>query len=112
VRGAEGEWYERHTISQDLPQLATDALVVGWDTQSLRVLAGESPSAYALDLGDLLARALLELGPSRPISVPRPVAVHPLPLLVDRLSAGRERLEVESELSRAAQELLERPLPD
>ena len=45
VRGAEGEWYERHAIGQDLAQLATDALVAGWDTQSLRVLAGEPPSA-------------------------------------------------------------------
>src|SRR3954453_20133435 len=45
VRGAEGEWFERHTISHDLPQLATDVLVAGWDTQSLRVLAGEGPDA-------------------------------------------------------------------
>jgi hypothetical protein len=49
VRGAEGEWYERHTISQDLPQLATDALVAGWDTRSLRVLAGEAANAYPPD---------------------------------------------------------------
>jgi hypothetical protein len=68
VSGAEGEWYERHTISQDLPQLATDALVAGWDTQSLRVLAGEPPNAYAHDPGDLFARALQELG--RPVPSP------------------------------------------
>ena len=66
VRGAEGEWYERYTVSQDLTELATDALAVGWDTPSLRVLAGEDPSAYFLDLGDLFARALRELGRPAP----------------------------------------------
>lgn len=66
IRGAEGEWFERHTVSQDLPQLATDALVAGWDTQSLRVLAGEPSSAYAPDLGELFARALHELGRTVP----------------------------------------------
>jgi hypothetical protein len=150
VRGAEGEWYERHTISQDLPQLATDALLAGWDTQSLRVLAGEHSSAYAFDLGDLFARALRELG--RP--VPSPARArwlfiqylcwlvvtdqvspldggkrlerihhweHPevdelahISGLVDEWEGqwGRGRPAVESELRRAAQELLERPLPD
>jgi hypothetical protein len=42
-----------------LPQLATDALVAGWDTQSSRVLAGERPNADPLDLGDLFAPAAL-----------------------------------------------------
>ena len=64
-RGAEGEWWFRHTVSQDLPTLATDALVAGWDTQSLRVLAGEPSNAYYLDLGDLFEKALLELGRPR-----------------------------------------------
>jgi hypothetical protein len=67
-RGAEAEWYERHTVSQNLPELATDALVAGWDTQSLRVLAGESPNAFPHDLGDLFARALKEL--ERPVLSP------------------------------------------
>jgi hypothetical protein len=150
VRGAEGEWFERHTISQDLPQLATDALVAGWDTQSLRVLAGESPNTYPLDLGDLFARALEELGrpvPSRTRA--RWLFIHYLCWLVvtDQVSPldGAKRLErihfweppevpelghisglvdawegewglgrpaVDTELRRAAQELLERPLPD
>lgn len=65
VRGAEGEWWFRHTVSQDLPTLATDALVAGWDSQSLRVLAGEPLKAYYLDLGDLFEKALLELGRPR-----------------------------------------------
>lgn len=67
-RGAEGEWYERHTVSQDLPRLATDALVAGWDTPTLRVLAGESPDAFPQDLGDMFARVLRELG--RPVPTP------------------------------------------
>jgi hypothetical protein len=66
VRGAEGEWYERHTISQDLPAIAADALLAGWDTQSLRLLAGENPKAYVFDLGELFARALDELGRRAP----------------------------------------------
>lgn len=64
-RGAEGEWWLRRTVSQDLPRLATDALVAGWDTQSLRVLAGEPANAYSSDLGDLFQRALVELGRPR-----------------------------------------------
>ena len=64
-RGAEGEWWFRHTVSQDLPTLATDALVAGWDSQSLRVLAGEPSSGYYLDLGDLFEKALSELGRAR-----------------------------------------------
>jgi hypothetical protein len=150
VRGAEGEWFERHTISQDLPQLATDALVAGWDTQSLRVLAGEAPDAYPLDLGDLFARALKELG--RPVPSPARARwlfvqylcwlvvtdqVSPLDgakrverircwqspevlelahisALVDEWEGewGRGRPAVETELRRATQELLARPLPD
>jgi hypothetical protein len=149
VRGAEGEWFERHTISQDLPQLATDALVAGWDTQSLRVLAGEGPNSYPLDIGDLFARALEELG--RPVPSParaRWLFIQYLCWLVvtDQVSPldGAKRLErihfweppevvelghisglvdewegewvrgrsgVETELRRAAQELLKRPLP-
>ncbi len=65
VRGAEGEWWFRHTVSQDLAGLATDALVEGWDSQSLRVLAGEPSNAYDLDLGDLFEKAILELGRKR-----------------------------------------------
>jgi hypothetical protein len=64
-RGAEGEGWFRHTVSQDLPALATDALVAGWDSQSLRVLAGEPSNAYYLDLGDLFEKALAELGRPR-----------------------------------------------
>lgn len=60
--GAESEWYERHTVSQDLPKLATDALVADWDSPTLRVLAGRPASDYYLDLGDLLAKTLQELG--------------------------------------------------
>jgi hypothetical protein len=150
VRGAEGEWYERHTISQDLPQLATDALVAGWDTQSLRVLAGEAPNAYPPDLGDLFARGLLELGravPSRararwlfiqylcwlvvtdqvsPLDggkrlerihywePPEVIELGHVSGLVDEWEGqwGRGRAAVEAELRRAAQELLEHPVPD
>lgn len=65
IRGAEGEWQSRHTVSQDLPALATDALVEGCDSQSLRVLAGEPPNAYYLDLGDLFEKAMSELGRPR-----------------------------------------------
>jgi hypothetical protein len=65
IRGAEGEWRFRHTVGQDLPALATDALVEGWDSQSLRVLAGEPSNAYYLDLGDLFEKAMSELGRPR-----------------------------------------------
>ena len=149
VRGAEGEWHERHTVSQDLPGLATDALAAGWDAPSLRVLAGEDGSAYPPDLGDLFAQALAELG--RPTPSPgrarwqliqylcwlvvtdriRPLdagkrlerihywdepAVFELGYvsgLVDEWEGewGRPRPDVEAELRRVAQELLERRLP-
>lgn len=66
IRGAEGEWYFRRMVSQDLPTLATDAMVAGWDGQSLRVLAGEPSNAYDLDMGDLFAKAMLELGRPQP----------------------------------------------
>jgi hypothetical protein len=59
IRGAEGEWGFRRTVSQDPPASATDALVAGWDSQSLRILAGEPSSAYYLDLGDLLGKAIV-----------------------------------------------------
>jgi hypothetical protein len=65
IRGAEGEWWFRHTVSQDLPGLATDALVAGWDGQSLRVLAGEPSDTDHRDLGDLFEKAVLELGRER-----------------------------------------------
>lgn len=51
--------------SEDLPQLATDALVRGLDTPSLRVLAGQDP-ADVRDSADLFRRALDELGVSLP----------------------------------------------
>jgi hypothetical protein len=150
VRGAEGEWYERHTISQDLPRLATDALIAGWDTQSLRVLAGEPSNAYPPDLGDLFARALRELGRPGPSPVrarwlfiqylcwlivtdqltpldgakrlerihywehPEVAELGHISGLVDEWQGewGRGRPAVETELRRAAQELLDRALPD
>lgn len=60
--GAESAWYTEHRVDQDLPQLATDALIAGIDSQSLRVLAGESADAFPYDLGELLAASLIELG--------------------------------------------------
>lgn len=65
VRGAEGEWWFRYTVSQDLPTLATDALIAGWDSQSLRLLAGEPLHAYSLDLGDLFEKAMLSTPTAR-----------------------------------------------
>lgn len=51
--------------SEELPQLATDALIRGLDTPSLRVLAGQNP-ADVRDSADLFRRALDELGVSLP----------------------------------------------
>ncbi len=68
VFGAEAEWHAVHRISQDVPELATRALIAGWDSPSLRVLAGEPANTYLYDLGELLAKTLLELdrpAPSR-----------------------------------------------
>ncbi len=59
--GAGSEWRARQAVSQDLPALATDALIVGLDSPTLRVLAGEGPDAFAYDLGELLERTLAEL---------------------------------------------------
>ena len=54
---------ERHTVNQDLPALAVEAMVAGWDSDSLRVLAGERQSAFnAYNCGELLAKSLDELG--------------------------------------------------
>jgi len=83
VLGAEAEWYATWRVSQDLPELATNALVQGLDTQSLRLLAGERLTANPIDLGELFARALGEL--ERPaLSGRRLLATHPVPLVAHR----------------------------
>jgi hypothetical protein len=60
--GAEGEWRVEQKVSQDLQQLATDALVGGLDCHSLRLLAGADADGFPGDLLDLFAAALAELG--------------------------------------------------
>lgn len=54
-----------HALGQvttdDLPEAATQALVAGLDSPSLRVLAGTT-SKNAFELEELLERSLLELG--------------------------------------------------
>lgn len=47
--------------SEELPDIATDALVRGWDSPSLRLLAGQDP-ADVRDSADLFERVLDELG--------------------------------------------------
>jgi hypothetical protein len=59
--GAEALWHLWRSVDEDLVELATDALVAGLDSPTLRVLAGADPTSYYMDLGDLLAEALQEL---------------------------------------------------
>jgi hypothetical protein len=98
ISGAEGEWYDRLAASQDLPALAVDALLAGWDGPTLCVLAGEPAGAFGPHVGELFARAMVELG--RPVptrSQARRAYVRYLAWLIDtrRVSAidGAQRLE-------------------
>lgn len=50
-------------MGEDLPALATDALVEGLDTPTLRILAGEPSTMFAeFDNRDLFRKILEELG--------------------------------------------------
>jgi hypothetical protein len=60
--GAEAVWLRRRRVETDLPAVACDALLEGLDSPSLVLLAGETDSAVAADLAELLVRALAELG--------------------------------------------------
>ena len=48
--------------SEAIVDAATNALVAGLDSQSLRVLAGTLPAAAAVEVPELLPRAMGELG--------------------------------------------------
>jgi hypothetical protein len=48
--------------SEAIVDAATNALVAGLDSQSLRVLAGTLPAAAAVEVPELLPRAMRELG--------------------------------------------------
>jgi hypothetical protein len=61
--GAQAELDALNSVSEDLPALATDALVEGLDTPTLRILAGEPSTSFAaFDNRDLFRKVLQELG--------------------------------------------------
>src|SRR4051812_10255004 len=62
---AEAQWVIQSAIAVDLPRVATDALVHGWDSPSLRLLPlerGRDPR----DVRDLFLAAVAELGRELP----------------------------------------------
>jgi hypothetical protein len=63
LAGAQAELDALNTVGEDLPALATDALVEGLDTPTLRILAGEPSIMFAeFDNRDLFRKVLEELG--------------------------------------------------
>jgi hypothetical protein len=58
---AEAQWVLNAAILIDLPTVATDAMVHGWDTQSLRLLTVAS-TGDDRDARDLFLAAVAELG--------------------------------------------------
>lgn len=78
-------------VSEDLPQLATDALLRGVDTPSLRMLAGQQPGDVR-DSADLFIAVLDEVG----IDLPDPECAHwklvrrtAIEVIARRMSPGR-----------------------
>lgn len=99
LMGAEADWHLRHGLSEHLPTLATDALICGLDCPSLRLLAGERTTAIPVDLGELLAAALQELGwpvPDRPGAWRRLVAFRCWEIATGRVDAGAGAARVEA----------------
>ena len=61
MKDASGFYVMGHFRGDDLPPIATDALAEGFDSASLRVLAGEMNPAMS-DAGPLFERSLAEIG--------------------------------------------------
>lgn len=64
--GAEAQWSINRAIIISLPDLAVEAMQAGWDSPSLRVLAGMSMHDDARDLRDTFLSAVRELGRELP----------------------------------------------
>jgi hypothetical protein len=62
---AESQWVTDAAIAFDLPTLASEALVTGWDSPSLRLLAGLD-GVDPRDARDVFLRAISELGRQLP----------------------------------------------
>ena len=63
---AEAQWVNAGAILIDLPAVAVDAMQNGWDSPSLRLLAGMSTRDDARDLRDTFLAAVRELGRALP----------------------------------------------
>ena len=61
-------WVSHDLRCEDWPNRAADLLEAGYDTPTLRMLAGEIRVASAADVEPLVARVFRELGVSYPIS--------------------------------------------
>lgn len=63
---AEAQWVLDRAITIGLPDLAVEAMQGGWDSPSLRVLAGMSSHDDARDVRDTFLSAIKELGRELP----------------------------------------------
>jgi hypothetical protein len=63
---AEAQWTIENAIIMNLPDLAVEAMLGGWDSPSLRLLAGMAPRADARDIRDTFLSAARELGRELP----------------------------------------------
>lgn len=84
---AEAQWTIDAAITTNLPDLAVEAMEGGWDSPSLRLLAGMSPRDDARDVRDLFLSAAMELGrelPGRNYAASRLVKLYSLEILEGR----------------------------
>jgi hypothetical protein len=63
---AEAQWTTERAITMNLPDLAVEAMEGGWDSRSLRLLAGMLPRDDARDIRDTFLSAAAELGRELP----------------------------------------------
>ncbi|WP_116950665.1 hypothetical protein [Jiangella endophytica] len=82
-------WRLTPAVAKDVIDAATDALVAGLDSPSLRILAGEPASATAYELADLIDDTMCELGLADVLE--DDVQRAALAAMLRRLRAGRVR---------------------